>query len=93
MKPYQHLFSAGNINPQPLKNPVILPPMGTFLNYLSGETPEKRIELFPRRARGGAAMPISKPLFTEDLHLMGDARKPRKIMHAVSEGFYTAYHL
>lgn len=42
-----------------------MPPMGTFLNHLSGETPDKLIELFARRARGGAAMLITEPLFTE----------------------------
>lgn len=27
------------------------------------------------------------------LHLIGDAKEPRRIMHAVSEGFYAAYYL
>jgi NADPH-dependent 2,4-dienoyl-CoA reductase/sulfur reductase-like enzyme len=28
-----------------------------------------------------------------DLYLIGDAKEPRQIMHAVSEGFYAAYYL
>ena len=65
MQHYGKLFSAGTINTLTLRNRIIMPPMGTFLNHLSGETPEKLIELFGRRARGGAAMLITEPLFTE----------------------------
>jgi len=28
-----------------------------------------------------------------DLHIIGDAKEPRQIIHAVSEGFYAAYYL
>ena len=65
MKPYEKLFSSATINSLTLKNRIIMPPMGTFLNHLTGETPDKLIELFARRARGGAAMLITEPLFTE----------------------------
>jgi 2,4-dienoyl-CoA reductase-like NADH-dependent reductase (Old Yellow Enzyme family) len=65
MKKYENLFSPGKINTLTLKNRIIMPPMGTFMNHLSGETPEKLIEMFARRARGGAAMLITEPLFSE----------------------------
>lgn len=62
---YEKLFSPGKIKLLTLKNRIIMPPMGTFMNHLSGETPEKLIEMFARRARGGAAMLITEPLFSE----------------------------
>ena len=65
MQRYPHLFSPGTINSLTLKNRIIMPPMGTFMNHLSGETPDKLIEMFARRARGGAAMLITEPLFSE----------------------------
>jgi 2,4-dienoyl-CoA reductase-like NADH-dependent reductase (Old Yellow Enzyme family)/thioredoxin reductase len=65
MKKYEHLFLPGKINALTLRNRIIMPPMGTFMNHLSGETPEKLIEMFARRARGGAAMLITEPLFSE----------------------------
>ncbi len=65
MQPYPHLFSPAAINRLTLKNRIIMPPMGTFMNHLSGETPDKLIEMFARRARGGAAMLITEPLFSE----------------------------
>ena len=65
MERYKHLFTPGRINSLTLKNRIIMPPMGTFMNHLSGETPEKLIEMFARRARGGAAMLITEPLFSE----------------------------
>ncbi len=55
MKKHENLFSPGKINTLTLRNRIIMPPMGTFMNHLSGETPEKLIEMFARRARGGAA--------------------------------------
>jgi 2,4-dienoyl-CoA reductase-like NADH-dependent reductase (Old Yellow Enzyme family)/thioredoxin reductase len=65
MKTYEKLFSPGQINALTLKNRIIMPPMGTFMNHLSGETPDKIIEMFARRARGGTAMLITEPLFPE----------------------------
>lgn len=65
MKKYERLFSPAKINTLTLKNRIIMPPMGTFMNHLSGETSDKLIEMFARRARGGAAMLITEPLFTE----------------------------
>jgi len=65
MNMYKNLFTPGRINSLTLKNRIIMPPMGTFMNHLSGETPEKLIEMFARRARGGAAMLITEPLFSE----------------------------
>ena len=65
MKRYEKLFSPGKINSLTLKNRIIMPPMGTFMQHVSGETSDKLIELFARRARGGAAMLITEPLFTE----------------------------
>ena len=59
MKKHERLFSPAKINTLILKNRIIMPPMGTFMNHLSGETSDKLIEMFARRARGGAAMLIT----------------------------------
>jgi 2,4-dienoyl-CoA reductase (NADPH2) len=62
---FEKLFSPGQIGGLELRNRILMPPMGTGMMDLSGEPNNKLIELFARRARGGAAMLITEPLFTE----------------------------
>jgi 2,4-dienoyl-CoA reductase-like NADH-dependent reductase (Old Yellow Enzyme family)/thioredoxin reductase len=77
MKKYKRLFSPGKINSLTLRNRIIMPTMGTYMPHLSGETSDKLIEMFARRARGGAAMLITEnffvDIFPEDLESI---RKP-----------------
>jgi 2,4-dienoyl-CoA reductase-like NADH-dependent reductase (Old Yellow Enzyme family)/thioredoxin reductase len=62
---YPNLFNPGRINGMTVRNRIIMPPMGTGMMDLTGEPNDKLIELFARRARGGAGMLITEPLFTE----------------------------
>jgi 2,4-dienoyl-CoA reductase-like NADH-dependent reductase (Old Yellow Enzyme family)/thioredoxin reductase len=62
---FPRLSSPGKINGLTLRNRVVMPPMGTAMNQRGGETPEKLIALFARRAQGGAAMLITEPIMSE----------------------------
>lgn len=62
---FERLLSPGRIGNIELRNRILMPPMGTGMMDLSGEPNDKLIELFARRARGGAAMLITEPIFTE----------------------------
>ncbi len=77
MKKYEKLFSPGKINSLTLRNRIIMPTMGTYMPHLQGETSDKLIEMFARRARGGAGMLITEnffvDIFPEDLESI---RKP-----------------
>jgi len=77
MKNYEKLLSPGRINSLTLRNRIIMPTMGTYMPHRSGETSDKLIEMFARRARGGAGMLITEnffvDIFPEDL---GSVRKP-----------------
>jgi len=77
MKTYEKLFTPGTINSLTVKNRIIMPPMGMFMAHLTGETSDKLIEVFARRARGGAGMLITEPYFPEkQLDDFENAREP-----------------
>jgi len=65
MKKYEKLFSPGKINSLTLRNRIIMPTMGTYMPHLQGETSDKLVEMFARRARGGAAMLITENFFVD----------------------------
>ena len=65
MKKYEKLFSPGKINSLTLRNRIMMPTMGTYMPHLQGETSDKLIEMFARRARGGAAMLLTEVFFVD----------------------------
>jgi len=57
---YQKLFSKGKIGKMELKNRIVMPPMGTGLNSVSGEATEHIIRYYEERAKGGCGLIITE---------------------------------
>jgi 2,4-dienoyl-CoA reductase (NADPH2) len=62
---YKKLFTPGKINGLQLKNRIVMPPMDYLYNWPTGESSDKHIELYARRARGGPGLIICGPMITE----------------------------
>jgi 2,4-dienoyl-CoA reductase-like NADH-dependent reductase (Old Yellow Enzyme family) len=65
VKKYEKLFSPGKINSLTLRKRIIMPTMGTYMSHFSGDMSDKLIEMFARRACGGAAMLITEVFFVD----------------------------
>jgi len=61
---YKNIFSPVQINTLTLKNRIVMPPMIFGFGVPYGMDTDKRIEMYARRARGGAAMLIVGPYFS-----------------------------
>ena len=57
---YENLFKRGSIGNIDIKNRVVMPAMGTFLNLANGEISDHTIAYFEARAKGGVGLIITE---------------------------------